>query len=351
MSKQVMHAIGLIVLLLLAIGSIHAQPALASPSNPAPPAAAPLGLAGGVANLLPEQAYVIELKYLSPDRAIEILQNDQFKQFLPKDITALIGIPHTQKLLIQTPSAATAIRLTQLISLIDQPDRLALQVMLIIVAPPQPGGARQPMPTADGNTPLAQTAVQTWVQSLIDTCRGSVILFPDQPVVNNQGVILQAPPFLTNIPSIIITDITPNQSNIGLMFRMLAGQKLAARLSVFSGNVKITGAGLPGGTAPFRVTASKVRSILITMVIGQTRLVPIEETTPEADTAPPTLEGTGKRYFLAITPKVIPPSIPALGIVPTTDGSFVIRGDVTLQNLVIPPGTPLIGGPAPAPGN
>jgi len=78
-----------------------------------------------------------------------------------------------------------------------------------------------------------------------------------------------------------------------------------------------------------------------TLVVGQTTLVPVEETAfvfGNDAISPP-----AKRIFLAVTPVFIPPAIPDLGLVPTTEGGFVIRGGEML-----PSGAGMPGGATPA---
>jgi len=282
-------------------------------------------------------AYVIELKYLSPEQAVQMLRDEggRYRALVPKEITEIIAIPNSRKLLVQTADAGAALRLTQLISLIDQPNRLALQIMLIVMAPPGPEGTRQPMPLADGNMPLAPAAVQTWVQSLIDTRRGSMILFPDQPtaVENNylgrmpvHPLTLQMPPFVTDIESIFISYLIPDQPD-AWMFIPAGGQRFNIRWSV-------TRRSLPNEAIDRKTLFHDAL-----LVMDQTTLLPVDEIIPLAENA--TIPG--KRYFLAVTPVMIPPSIPDLGLVPTTEGGFAIRGGVTL-----PPGAGMPGGAAPA---
>jgi len=267
------------------------------------------------------RAYVIELKYLSPEQALQMLQGEgsRFKAFIPREITEINALPNSQKLLIQTTDPQAAIRLTQLISLIDQPGRLALQAILIILSPPGPEGERQPMPTADGNTPLKPEAVQTWVQSLIDNYRGSVVLFPDQSIVNTRLVELMAPTYLTEIGSIVIFAITPEQPDITVLFRMPAEQKITAKVSV---------AWVSGSGPETRATDFALPTRDITLVMNRTSLVSLSELTMPTvitDVVTPAVKPS-KLYFLAITPKIIPPSLQDQGVViqPAPDGGFSI---------------------------
>jgi hypothetical protein len=259
-------------------------------------------------------AYVIELKYLSPEQVVQMLQGEgsRYKQFVPKEITEIIAIPNSQKLLVQTADAGAALRLTQLISLIDQPNRLALQMMLIIMAPPRREGERQPMPIADGNMPLAPAAVQTWVQSLIDTRRGSVIVFPDQPVnmethrvsgMDYRWMTIQMPSFSSDIESFVIYSFEADQSDMELI--PSGKQQFTIQWAV------IRHMGERGG--------SMSRNYEANLVMGQTTLLPVgENDVVNVRTLP------SKRYFLAITPVFIPPSISDLGRAPTTGGGFVL---------------------------
>ncbi|MHB9106175.1 MAG: hypothetical protein ACYDCO_03880 [Armatimonadota bacterium] len=313
MNKFSMQRLGIIVLLLLAVVSAWAAPDNnyhdnndnAYNGNPH----------GTLPGNLPEQAYVIELKNISPDLAVTILQSEQFKQFLPPDVTALISIPRTQKLLIQTQNPASAIRMTQLVSLIDKPDRLALQVMLIIMpSRPPEGGQRQPMPVADGTTPLVPTAVQTWVQSLIDTYRGSVVLFPDQPVMlvtppDQLLNILTMPSFVTDIGSIMISNLAYDQANA------VAGERR------FTAEVRVSWR--PGGQEVTTTVPPATRAI--SLVMGMTTLVPLHELGPVLTNVAPPPDVNGKRFYLALTPKVIQSPIPELA--PTIYGGLVFRGN------------------------
>jgi len=281
------------------------------------------------------QAYVIELKNITPDQAVRMLQDDgsRYKAFVPKEITEIIAIPNTPKLLVQTADAAAALRLTQLISLIDQPNRLALQVMLIKLAPPQPGGERQPMPTADGNTPLTVQAVRTWVQSLVDNGRGSAILFPDLPFsletnrlqdINVQPATLQMPPFITDIDRIMFFGIAAPDG-----MAVAGGQTMKVTISVVPRADNKPGRG-------FIVND-------VTLVVGQTTLVPVEEHSLFRFGMGG--EVVGKRIFLAVTPVYILPSPPELGLAPTTDGGYAIRGTLMLPGTGLPAGTTVPGMP------
>jgi len=257
------------------------------------------------------KAYVIELKYLSPEQAVQMLQGEgsRFKAFIPKEITEINALPNSQKLLIQTMDAQAAVRLTQLISLIDQPGRLGLQAMLVIV--PSDGtirGEKEPILTADGKTPQLTTAVQTWVQSLIDNYRGSVVLFADGLVANNQLITLLPPSFLLDA-TITIATITPDQSNSNLLFSQPSEQKITARVLVFAGNVRITKSETPEGAPRVNVTASQMSTQMVSMVVDRTTLVPISlPTATEVDHVP-------VRYILALTPKIIPPAIPDISAI------------------------------------
>lgn len=246
------------------------------------------------------KAYVIELKYLLPDEAVQMLQGEgsRLKAFVPQGLT-IDAVPKSMKLLVQTTDAQAALRLTQLISLIDQPGRLVLQPMLIILPPPGKSVGMPPPPT---NTPIEPEAVQSWVQSLIDTYQGSVILFADQAVTNKQQIILQPVPLAAEMPVVIVSRITPDQSGMNQ-----DTQELKAFLSILTGNVTISGAGKvrtgvepPTGTEHLRVEASAINVTRITLVMNQSTMISIKATEGE------------KQYILVLTPKIIPPAIPEL---------------------------------------
>jgi hypothetical protein len=276
------------------------------------------------------KAYVIELKHLSPEQAVEMLQGEgsRFKAFIPKEITEINALPNSQKLLIQTTDAQAAIRLTQIISLIDQPGRLALQAMLIIVSPPEPEGERQSMPAVDGKTPFAPETVQKWVQSLIDTYRGSVVLFSDQPVVSETRQIhdrkyvnfhptrLTMPSFVMDISGIVISSAMPDQSSNNWMFHQPAGERIQASVAV----------AWHGGSAltdPPPPPTSSLQACFVTLMIDKTTLLSLDGMRPLVfkDGAITSQIKTDKHYFLAIMPKILPPTIPEPGLLPTVGGA------------------------------
>lgn len=270
------------------------------------------------------QAYIIEVKNISPGQAIKMLQGEdgRYKSFVPKEITEIIALPNSKKLLVQTTDAQAALRLTQLISLIDQPAQLALQVMLINVAPPQPGGEGQPMPTVDGRTPITPAAMQAWVQSLIDTRRGSVILFPDQSVTTGGLFSLTIPPFVFESSTIFLYKIAPGYVS-ALTPIPSTSQSFTADMHVFSGHVKITTSENRGELLPgLHVTADLCAGQTVNLIVDQTVLVPIELQQKAEDGQ----ETVKKQYILAFTPKLAPPSIQGLGLASNAAGPSGIEG-------------------------
>jgi len=303
------NALAIVIFLLFVLTAGYGGAQIRNPGNAAP------GMPAGDHPLI--KAYVIELKNISPNQAVQFLQGEgsRFKAFIPKEITGIDAIPKSMKLLIQTSDPQAAIRLTQLISLIDQPARLVLQAMLIIKPRPPKNEVGMPDPFTD--MPMSQETVQTWVQSLIDTYRGSVILFSDQPVTlvtDRMEVIkpvkLSMPHFVPDIAGVMIYQVMADPRDLTIP----AGQKLTADVTVkWLGNAA-------------KLTDHTERQV--SLVMDQTTLVPLHEMAP-VDTnveLAPLPDINGRRYYLALTPNVIPPLIPEMGLVPTTDGSFIIRG-------------------------
>ena len=67
------------------------------------------------------QVYVIKLKYLTPDEAMAILHDPKYKNFVPGDIMAIVGLEGESCLLVKAQGPEASMQLSQLLSLFDVP--------------------------------------------------------------------------------------------------------------------------------------------------------------------------------------------------------------------------------------
>lgn len=144
------------------------------------------------------QTYTIELRYLTPPQAVALLAAEKYKAFVPKEISGIVAPPKGQKLLFNSTTAQAAVTLSQLVSLLDQPADIAVEMMLIIVARPFQPGDPQPMPGAPANSaiPSTQEAVYAWTRSLLEKGCGGAIILPAQGARVGVPISVEVPPLL-----------------------------------------------------------------------------------------------------------------------------------------------------------